>query len=1044
MNIPKLSINNPVFITMIMLALVVVGLLAFTRMPVDLLPNVAFPVVAISTVYPGANAKDIETNITKPIEEAVSSLNGVSTVSSTSQENLSLITIQFTLETDPVRAAQDVQEKINAVRGSFPRDALSPTVQRFDFTALPIVSIGVSDTTGKTSPQELRLFVDNTIKPRLERIDGVAQVSVTGGLQRQIQVLMNLDALRARRLAPQQVTSAIAQANASLSGGTVTENGKDVSLRTPGDFQSLDEINNVIVSGGRGVPVYVRDVATVKDSFVDQNTYSRLNGNDSIAITIQKQSGTNTVNVADNVRKAAEVLQKENPNLAIVIATDQSTFIKSSVDDSIMDLILGGVFAALVVLFFFRDLRNTIVTVIGLPIIMIGTFAAMAFLGLSVNIITLLALALSVGLVIDDAIVVRENIFRHMERGEDPRTAALNGTTEVASAVVAMTLTVVSVFLPIAFTTGIIGRFFNQFGLTVTAAVLLSLFEAFTLAPMLSAYWFRQRHLSDKEKQELAEAHEKSHGNLLVEEADTARLGWLDRLYRGALKWTLRHKLITAGLGALTMLSIFLCIPFLQFTFFPNTGQNTLSASIQMPPGTTLDITNQQAKQVEAIMRANQDVQTVLSNVGGSGTPERATFTAVLKDAAASTRVEKEFRAQLANVPGISFASAGFGGGGTAVSARPLQINLQTNGSVDDLVVASQQVMDAIRDVPGVVDMDRTYQPGKPELHIDVDRDKAARLGLSTAAVGATVRTLINGDTASRYRDPGHEADILVRLRPEDRSRLQDILDLSLTTTTGAVVPLRNVAGVSNASGPTALERLDRQPKIGVGANILGRAQQPVVNDIQARISKLQLPPGVTVDYGGQISIFNDSFTSLLVSLGLSVIFVYMVLASQFGSFTQPIIMMLALPLSVLGAFLALLATGIPFDLTAMIGIIMLFGLVTKNSIMLVDFTNKLRKAGLPRDQALLVAGPIRLRPVLMTSLSLIFASIPVALGLGAGGSFRQPLSLVVIGGLISSTILTLLLVPAAYAILDGLESRFRRKPKKAKVGQPAAAPAAE
>ncbi len=476
-------------------------------------------------------------------------------------------------------------------------------------------------------------------------------------------------------------------------------------------------------------------------------------------------------------------------------------------------------------------------------------------------------------------------------------------------------------------------------------------------------------------------------------------------------------------------LGILACIPFFQFTFFPNTGQNTLSAALQIPAGTTLNVTNEEAKQVEAILRANPEVESVFANVGGSGTPERATFTVVLKDAAALNRVEREFRAQLANVPGISFSTGGFGGGGTAVSSRPLQINLQTNGSVDDLVVASQQVMDAIRDVPGVVDLDRTYQPGKPELHIDVDRDKAARLGLSTAAIGATVRTLINGDTASRYRDPGHEADIVVRLRPEDRSRLQDILDITLTTATGQVVPLRNVAALSNASGPTALERLNRQPKIGVGANILGRAQQSVVNDIQARISKLTLPAGVTVHYGGQIEQFSTSFSSLLVSLGLSVIFVYMVLASQFGSFTQPLVMMLALPLSLLGAFLALIITGIPFDLTAMIGIIMLFGLVTKNSIMLVDFANKLRRAGMPRDRALLAAGPIRLRPVLMTSFALILGSLPVALGLGAGGSFRQPLALVVIGGLITSTLLTLLLVPVAYALLDILETRLRRKP---------------
>lgn len=1043
MNIPKISINNPVLVTMMMLALVVLGLLSFVKLPVDLLPNVSFPIVAISVVYPGASAADVEANITKPIEDAISSLNGVDTVTATSQENLALITVQFTLETDAQKAAQDVQEKINAIRGTFPRDALAPTVQRFDFTALPIMTLAVTDTTGKSNPAELRRFVDNQIKSRLERIDGVAQVDVTGGLERQIQVQMNLDALRARRLSPAQVTGAIAQANISLTGGKVTEDNQDVTLRTPGDFRTVQEINNVIVTNQRGVPIYVRDVATVVDGYADQDTFSRLDGSDSIALSLQKQSGSNTVNVADEIRAQVEKIQQENPNVKIIVAGDQSEFIKHSVEDSLTDLILGGVFAALVVLFFFRDLRNTIVTVIGLPVIMIGTFAVMDYLQLSLNLVTLLALSLAVGLVIDDAIVVRENIFRHMERGEDPKTASLNGTNEVALAVLAMTLTVVSVFLPIAFVSGIVGRFFQSFGLTVTVAVLLSLFEAFTLAPMLSAHWFKQRKLKQQEQAQVAQAHEHAHGSADIQEAETAKLGWLDQAYRAALAWTLRHKIVTAGMGALIFVGILLCIPFLEFTFFAPTGQDTITAQIQMPAGTTLASTDAQAREVEKVFHSFAQVESVFVTVGGQGTPERATFVVKIQEPTMMASLEPQFRAALANVPGIAFSSGGFAGGGTAVTARPIQINLQTSGNVQDLVTASDQIMAAIQDVPGIVDLGRSYQPGKPELHIDVDRDKAARVGLSTAAVGATVRTLINGDTASRFRDPGREADIVVRLRPEDRSRLQDILDLSLLTMTGQVVPLRNIATLSTASGPTALERLNREPKISIGANVLGRAQQSVANDIQARVNQLQLPPGVTVKFGGQVEQFNESFQSLFISLLLSVVFVYMVLASQFGSFTQPLVMMLALPLSLLGAFLALILTGLPFDMTAMIGIIMLFGLVTKNSILLVDFANRLRKGGMARDQALLAAGPIRLRPVLMTSLALILGSLPVAMGLGAGGSFRQPLALVVIGGLITSTILTLLLVPTAYALLDSIQTRFRRKPKT-EAAQVAPAPTAE
>ncbi|HEX7586853.1 MAG TPA: efflux RND transporter permease subunit, partial [Anaerolineae bacterium] len=421
--IPKLSISQPVLITMLMSALVVFGLLSYTKLPLDLLPDVSFPLVAVSTVYPGASADDVQTSVTKPIEEAVSSLNGVQTVNSTSLENVSQVTIQFTLDTNAQVAAQNVQEKINAIRGTFPVGAQSPTVLRFDFAAQPIITLGISDNTGKTNSEELRRFVDDSIAPSLERISGVAQVNVNGGLIRQIQVQLNLDAIRARHLSPAQITSAIAQSNVSLTGGTVTLNGQDLLMRTPGQFTSLNDLGNVVVSAQGGVPVHVRDVATIVDGYADVTSYSRINGKDSIAVSVLKQSGSNTVGVADGVRAEVAKLQSQYPNVSLVVANDQSEFIKSSVQDSLTDLILGGLFAALVVLFFFRDVRNTVVTVIGLPVIMIGTFAVMQILGLTLNIVTLLALSLAVGLVIDDAIVVRENIFRHMERGEDPKTA---------------------------------------------------------------------------------------------------------------------------------------------------------------------------------------------------------------------------------------------------------------------------------------------------------------------------------------------------------------------------------------------------------------------------------------------------------------------------------------------------------------------------------------------------------------------------------------------------------------------------------------------
>ena len=1033
MNIANISIKQPVLITMLMVALITVGFIGYSRMPVDLIPNINAPYVSVTTIYPGASPDEIQRTVSQPLEESLGSLNGVKNVTSSSSENVSSVLVEFDLEYSAVRAAEDVREKVAAVRGAFPTDAQDPIIQRFDPASAPILTFAIVDQTGKLPPDELRRLVNDKIKPRLDRLDGVADVNITGGLVRQIQIQLNLDDMRVRRIAPQQVVAAIQTENLNLPGGTITDNGKSVTVRTPGNFQTVGEISNIVIANPRGVPTYLKDIAQVKDGFADVDTYNRLNGKDTIAISIIKQSGTNTVTIADEVKSELTRIQKDFPDLGVTVASDQSTFIKSSTEDSITDLILGGLLAALVVFIFFRDIRNTIVTVIGLPVIMIGTFAVMNALGIGLNMISLLALSLAVGLVIDDAIVVRENIFRHMERGETPKEASAKGTNEVSLAVLAMTLTVLSVFLPVAFATGMIGIFFREFGLVISAAVAISLFEAFTMAPMLSAYFFKQRQPKP--------GHENDEGM-------ASNLGWLDRNYRRLLGWSLGHKKTSAFIGLLVFLSIFGLASFVQMAFLPSIDSDTFNMSVQLAPGTPLAQTDIVARQVEQKLKEIPDVQDIFVSVGSSSAPERATFTIKMRESGLLTKAEPEIRKRFEGIPGLAFAfGSSMGGGGTSVTARPIVLNVNTTGSLEELDKVSQEVMQAIADVPGLVDLDRSSQPGKPEMHVDVDRQRASRVGLSTAAVGSTVRTLLNGQTASRYREPGREADIVVRLRPEDRARLSDILTLSLTSTTGQIVPLQNVASISSSTGPTAIRRLNRQPQIVVGANYVGRPQGAVTNDVRARLAQMQLPPGVTITFGGQTQSMEESFGSLLFSMFLSVVFVYMVLASQFGSFTQPLVLMLALPLSIIGAFLALLIVNFAFDMTAMIGIILLMGLVTKNSILLVDFANNLRAQGMSRDEALLTAGPIRLRPILMTTLSLILGMLPVALGLGAGGSFRAPMAVAVIGGLITSTLLTLVLVPVAYSILDIIMERLknigRKKPSVA-ASVPTPSPASE
>lgn len=1055
MNLAGISIKQPVFVTMLMLVIVVVGFLGYSQLPVNQFPDTTNPSVSVSTDWPGAGPQEVAEQVTQPLEAAVSSLAGVTDIRSTSREGTSDININFTLETDPKIAFQTVSERISRAQGRLPTGASQSTVSRFDTSSQPILSVAVSDPKGNLKSFQLRNLVINEIQPRLERIDGVGQVSVGGGQDREIDVNLNLDDLRTHRVSPAQVVTAITAENVSIPGGTITTGNQDLSLRMPVQFTSLEDIANLNVNGTRGgQSVRIKDIGTVVDATAPIVSYSRLNGKDSVQIQIQKQSGTNTVAIAQAVKGEIARVKRDYRDLSIVIANDQSDFIQKSIVDSVSDLITGAIFASLVVLLFFGGLRltlitsavfgalsagtfavmtplglpvtyiifvlfaellvllfflqrNTFVTIAGMPVIMIGSFAILNAFGLSLNMMTLLALSLAVGLVLDDAIVVRENIFRHMERGAHPKEAAREGTNEVSLSVIAMSLTIVSVFLPIAFTTGQIGRFYREFGIAVTAAVVISLFEAFTLAPMLSAYLFKEKkHAPGHEKEETVE-----------------KIGWFDRLYRAMLAWTLNHKLITTGVGVAAIVAVYMLATLQQISLFPRLDNGNFQVGLQLPPGTTLAVTNAQAQKIEAALVSIDGVDNVFSNVGGGSQPERANFNVQLKDFNALRNVETQVRKKLAGIQGLSFNfQGGFGGGGTNVGNRPIQVNLLSTGSIDELNQAALDLGDAMSKVDGVADVANSMVPGKPELQITADRTKASVYGLTSTSVGSSIRTLISGASAGTYKDPGKDASIVVRLRPEDRARIDDILNLTLTTSGGQVVPLRNLATVSNGSGPSVVTRLNRQTQVVVGANLApGASQAQVVKAVTPILATMKLPAGVTYRFGGQIQQTADAFSTLVFSLILSLIFMYIVLASQFGSFTQPIVLMLALPFAFLGAFAALLLTHIGADMTAVIGMMLLMGLAVKNSILLVDFTNRLRAQGMSRKEALLAAGPVRLRPVIMTTLALILGMLPVSLGLGAGGSFRAPMAIAVIGGLVTSTILTLLFVPVAYTLLDML-----------------------
>lgn len=1016
-----LSIKQPVFITMLMVALVVVGIMAFTRLPVDLMPDVSTPLITIRTAYPGSSPEIVENEITKPVEDSISTLSGVKSVNSSSNEGMSLVRVEYALEYPVDKAVNEIRERVASAQRSFPRDANDPVILRFDPTQSPIMVFSIADKTGSMNQLQLRKFVDDEITTRIERVDGVASVDVSGGLQRQINVLVSLSRLQALGLSAQQVSDAIRVENADIPGGSFTENNKQLNLRTPVSFKQPSEISDVVITSRGGSPVRVKDVATVEDGFKDRTTYTRLDGQDSVLLMIRKQSGTNTIKVAEGIARETEKIAREKPNLNIVITRDDSQFIKRATNDTLRDLILGGLLACIVVFIFFLNWRMTLITIAGLPVIAVGTFWGISLLGFGLNMITLLALALCIGLLIDDAIVVRENMFRHLEAGATPKVAASRGTSEIALAVLAMTLSIVSVFLPVAFATGMIGKIFREFGLTISVAVIISLFEAFTLAPMLAA------HFDPKVKMGAAN-HSKKKTSTPGLSMDALKGG-----YRRVLSWTLNHRALTLGAVILVFALSTFMVQKIGRNFVSEMDQGYFEVALRQPPGTTLEQADRVAREAESLIAQQPEVEHVLVRAGSAIGPEQSSISVRLRERGYVKTVQARLRRILTTLDsntsvrfsGQSASLTGSLTGATSVNMRPIQLTVKGNVPISDLEKAAEQVKQLVGGVPGIVDQDYNLEPPRPGFSVAVNRARAADQGLSATSIGNTVRNLVYGNVASTYQDGGDDIDIVVRLREEDRQKAQNILSLTILSQRGSLVPVRAFSDLVPSYEAAQINRRDRQRQVLVGANITGRAQGDIITDIQERLPSLKLPAGVSVEFTGATLQMQESFNSLYFVMLLSLVFMYMVLASQLSSFIQPLIIMIALPLSVVGAIGALLITGKYLDITAMIGMILLMGIVTKNSILLVDFANVRRRQGVDPKEAMLEAGQTRLRPVLMTSAALIFGMLPVAIGLGAGAEFRSPMAITIIGGLITATILTLVIVPVIYSLVEGLKKRI-------------------
>ena len=1021
------AIGRPVFTTMMMLGLVVLGIFGFLRLSIDQFPEVDVPVVSVQTMYPGASPETVEREVTRRLEEAFNPVQGVDTLSSLSLEGVSQVIVEFDLDRDAEEAAQDIRAKIDAIRRELPADIDPPIVEKFDPSAQPILSLALSGE-GLTVP-ELTTLADEVVRRRVEAVPGVGNVRIAGGLTREVRVFLQPVRMQALGVSASDVMSALRAQNQEIPAGRVERGNREELVRVVGRITNPAQFGQIIVANREGRPIRLGDVAQVLDAAEEERSLALVDGQRAVSLDILKVSGANTVAVADGVLEAiAELSASLGSGTALRVVRDNSVMIRSSVEDVIIELLIGALLTVIVVMLFLNDWKATVITSFALPVSVISSFVLMNALGFTLNVLTLMALSLSIGILIDDAIVVIENIVRHREMGEDAMTAARRGTNEIFLAVMATTLSIVAVFVPVAFMGGIIGRFFFQFGLTVAWAVLVSLFVSFTLTPMLSAWWGVSPHQSGR----------RSVLTRLIEGFNR----WFDRQaehYRGVIDWALRHRKTTLATAVAAFLGAVALFPLIGGGFMPETDDSEFAVTFETPEGSSLAYTRSKAEEVTAALQAIDGVRYTYTAVGAGATgtvTAGSTYVKLLPSAdrdvsqAELMEVARDRLVPLSGITASVLVTGGPGGG-----AKPIQVNVR-GAEVDELQRLSRAIADGMRRIPGVVDIETSLGEARPEYRIEVNRDLANELQLDIADIASTVRPLLAGQTATTWQDPsGEERDVVVQVAPEQRSSVQDLIALPIATPrrnaggAAVTVPLGQVARIVLGSSPAQIDRRNLERVGTVGATTTrATSLSDASAAIRTMVAGIDMPPGYSVSLGGETEQLEETTGYVIESILLAVILIYLVLASQFESFTQPLAIMLSLPLSLVGVLLALFLTGNTLNMMSMIGVIMLMGLVTKNAILLVDNANERRGLGFDRHTALVDAGRVRLRPILMTTLAMIFGMLPVALGLGEGGGFRSPMARAVIGGIITSTLLTLVVVPVAYTYFDDFERWVRRK----------------
>ncbi len=1032
MTLTELSIKRPTFIVVIFSALAALGIFSYTQLKYELLPRITPPFVTVATIYPGASPKEVETSVSKVIEDAVSSVDKVSAVRTTSSEGVSFIGIEFQQSANVDLALQEVQRKVGEVTFRLPSDAKAPTISKFALDEIPVLRMGVTST--MPSKEFYQLLKDH-IQPSITKLPGVGQVSLLGGNEREIKVNLDAQKVRSYGLSILQVTNAIKMSNLDFPTGKIKEGDEQFIVRIAGKINSLDELRNLVLAKSKqNGDIKLSDVAEIQDGEKEFTTASRINGKSSVGIFVQKQSDANTVDVSKIVRDELKNIEATyaNINLKFDVAQDGSLFTTDAADAVKHDLTLAIFLVALVMLMFLHSVRNSLIVMVAIPASLVSTFIVMYALNYTLNLMTLLAMSLVIGILVDDSIVVLENIYRHIEMGKEKREASLIGRNEIGFSALSITLVDVVVFLPLALVSGLIGNIIRQFSVVVVISTLLSLFVSFTITPMLASRFAKHERLSKKSLM----------GRFAL---------WFEAMYHkiaanyiSVLKWSLHNRGKVALMTIVMFIASFALIPlgFIGSEFISQTDRGEFAVTIELPPGSTIENTNRVSRQVEDMFSEIPEIKKVFTNVGVSNeglfgqTSNNAselnvTLVPPTERAKSTDDVAAEIKMKVSEIPGVKVRVNPIGIFGTA-NETPIQLGI--NGTnIEDVRTAAKQIADAMRNIPGTADVRLSSEEGKPETRVEIDREKIATFGLSLAEVGASLRVALSGNDDSKFRDGENEYDIRIVLDEFDRSKTSDVGNLTFMNSKGQQIELKQFANIYQTTGPTKLQRENRNNSIYIFSQAIGRPSGSIGEDIKKSVATLQLPKDIAVSYLGNLKNQGDAFGSLGLALLAGILFVYMIMVALYDSYVYPFVVLFSIPVAMVGALLALALMMKSLSIFSILGIIMLMGLVGKNAILLVDRTNQMRlEEKLSAYDALLEAGQTRLRPILMTTLSMVIGMLPIAVATSAGTEWKSGLAWAIIGGLLSSMFLTLIVVPGVYITVDRMKEKipaFFKKP---------------